>query len=117
MVETDISEHIDFFHLNRNSSGIVIKVDFDLTLTILAHNLYRLLAMNLKGFSHYEAKSLFYQFIDNFGEILIKDNLVLVKLNRKRSLPLLLEALPDFEDFTYEWIGGNRLRFVPHSHT
>ena len=27
LVETDISEHIDFFHLNRNSSGIVVKVD------------------------------------------------------------------------------------------
>ena len=38
LVETEISEHIDFFHLNRNSSGIVVKVDFDLTMTILAHN-------------------------------------------------------------------------------
>ena len=44
LVETDISEQIHFFHLNRNSSGIVVKVDFDLTMTILAHNLYRLLA-------------------------------------------------------------------------
>ena len=117
LVETEISEQIYFFHLNRNTSGIVVKVDFDLTMTILAHNLYRLLAMNLKGYSHFEAKSLFYQFIDNFGEIVIKGDIVTAKLNRKRALPLLLEALPGFEDYTYEWIGGKRIHFVPHSHT
>ena len=53
LIENDISEHIHFFHLNRNCSGIVIKVDFDLTMTILAHNLYRLLASELPGYSHY----------------------------------------------------------------
>ncbi len=31
LVEKDISEQIEFFHLNRLSSSIVIKVDFDLT--------------------------------------------------------------------------------------
>ena len=30
--------------VNRNSSGIVVKVDFDLVMTLLAHNLYRLFA-------------------------------------------------------------------------
>jgi transposase len=38
LVEKEIAEQIHFFHLNRNSSGIVVKVDFDLTMTILAHN-------------------------------------------------------------------------------
>jgi len=117
LVETEISEHIHFFHLNRNSSGIVVKVDFDFTMTILAHNLYRVLAMNLKGYSHYDAKSLFNQFIDNYGEIVIKDDVVTVKLNRKRALPLLLESLCDFDDDPYAWIGGKRIRFTPNSHT
>jgi hypothetical protein len=30
LVEKDIAEQIDFFHLNRVSSSMVIKVDFDL---------------------------------------------------------------------------------------
>ncbi|MCL1913259.1 MAG: hypothetical protein FWG10_05140 [Eubacteriaceae bacterium] len=47
LVEKEISKHIEFFHLNRNSSGMVVKVDFDFTMTILTHNLYRLLAMSL----------------------------------------------------------------------
>jgi len=117
LVETEISEQIHFFHLNRNSSGIVVKVDFDLTMTILAHNLYRLLAMNLKGYSHFAPISLYNQFIDNFGDISIDSNTVTVKLYRKRSLPLLFESLPDLAGFTYEWIGGKSIVFLPHSHS
>ena len=41
MVEKSISEQVDFFHLNLVSSSMVIKVDFDLTMSILANNLYR----------------------------------------------------------------------------
>ncbi len=42
IVEKTISEQIEFFHLNRLSSAMVIKVDFDLTMSILAYNLYSL---------------------------------------------------------------------------
>jgi len=51
IVEKSISEQIDFFHLNLVSSSMVIKVDFDLTMSILAHNLYRLLALELDRYS------------------------------------------------------------------
>ena len=88
LVEKDISEQIHFFHLNRNSSGIVVKVDFDLVMTILAHNLYRLFAQNIDGYSHCEAKTIFNKFILNAGEIMISDKNVLVKLKKKRTLPL-----------------------------
>jgi len=51
-VEKTISEQIEFFHLNRLSSSMVIKVHFDLTMLILAYNLYRLLAPELPGYAH-----------------------------------------------------------------
>ena len=52
LVEKGISEQIEFFHLNKVSSSMVIKVDFDLTMSILTHNLLRLFAMDLPGYSH-----------------------------------------------------------------
>ncbi|MDJ0689088.1 MAG: hypothetical protein QNJ41_11320 [Xenococcaceae cyanobacterium MO_188.B32] len=45
----DISQQIEFFHFNRISSSMVIKVDFDLTMSILANNLLRLFATDLPG--------------------------------------------------------------------
>ena len=116
LIETGISEQIHFFHLNQNSSGIVIKVDFDLTLTILAHNLYRLLASKLPGYSHCTAQTLFDKFINNSGDIVVGQQVITVKLNRKRSLPLLRESIPIL-DLSYPWLGAKKLAFSANSHS
>jgi transposase len=119
LVEKDISEQIHFFHLNRNSSGIVVKVDFDLVMTLLAHNLYRLFAMSIDGYSHCEAKTIFNKFILNAAEVDISDKEVLIKLKKKRTLPLTLQQLADLqaELLTYPWLHDKRMRFVPANFT
>ena len=109
MVEKEISEQIYFFHLNRNSSGIVIKADFDLTMTILAHNLYRLLAMRFDGYTHCEAKTIYSKFIYNAGDIVITDEHIILKLKRKRTLPLTLEVMKRDADLYYPWLRGKKL--------
>ena len=116
LVENEISEQIHFFHLNRNSSGIVVKVDFDLTMTILAHNLYRLLASELPGYSHYRAQSLYDTFIDNYGDVEVNSDTIVIKMNRKRALPLLREGIPVLED-KYSWLGNRKLVFTANTHT
>jgi transposase len=109
MVEKEISEQIYFFHLNRNSSGIVVKADFDLTMTILAHNLYRILAMRFDGYAHCEANTIFDKFIYNAGDIIVTDEQVTVKLKRKRTLPLILEAMKRDAELDYPWLRGKKL--------
>jgi transposase len=116
LIENDISEQIHFFHLNRNNSGIVIKVDFDLTMTILAHNLYRLLASKLPGYSHNRAQTLFGTFVDNYGEIVVGDKDITIKMNRKRTLPLLRESIPQ-PNGPYQWLCGKKLIFTANTHT
>ncbi|MCL1794400.1 MAG: transposase [Oscillospiraceae bacterium] len=116
LVENEIQEHVDFFHLNRNSSGIVIKVDFDLTMTILAHNLYRLLAKETPRYQHCTAKKIFHSFTDCFGEFDIGNDAVDVKLNLRRGTQLLLAALPK-DQFSYQWIGGKKINFQAGNHS
>jgi hypothetical protein len=115
LVETDIAEHIDFFHLNRNSSGIVIKVDFDLTMTILAHNLYRLFCKDLVGYSSCGAQTLFDKFISAPGSVIVGDGVITVKLKKKRTLPVLLEHLNEFNDLLYPWLHYFKISFVADS--
>jgi transposase len=119
LVEKDISEHIHFFHLNRNSSGIVVKVDFDLVMTLLAHNLYRLFAMDIDGYSHCEAKTIFNKFILNAGQITISEKDILVKLKKKRTLPLILQQLADSNaaELTYPWLFDKHMQFVAATST
>jgi hypothetical protein len=116
LIETDISEQIHFFHLNRNCSGIVVKVDFDLTMTVLAHNLYRMLASQLPGFSHNRATTLHDKFIDNSGDVIVGTDTITVRMNRKRHLPLLRESLPTSEE-PYSWLGGKKLIFTAGTHS
>lgn len=63
LIAKGISQQIDCFHLNRVSSSLVIKVDFDLTMTILAHNLLRLLAADLPGYTPLPPLALFTRFL------------------------------------------------------
>ena len=115
LVETEISEQVHFFHLNRVCSSMVIKVDFDLTMSILAHNIYRLLAAELPGFSHQAAASLFDKFMDNGGKVIVDDERVTIILNKKRNVPVLLQAMDRFQDQKIVSINNLKFRVVADS--
>jgi transposase len=117
LVEKEISEQIDFFHLNRNSSGIVVKVDFDLTMTILAHNIYRLFAMDYAGYSHCDAQTIFDKFVSIQGTVDIQATDILVKLKRKRTLPLILEQMNWLDDLPIPWLLDRKIIFIADSTT
>jgi rRNA-processing protein FCF1/transposase len=117
LVEKVISEQIEFFHLNRVSSSMVIKVDFDLTMTVLAHNLYRLLAMNLDGYSHNTSKKLYEKFLCNGGEIEITSDTIDVKMKKKRHLPALLSEMEKYKTINYPWMGNKKIRYFGASTT
>lgn len=112
IVEKGISEQIEFFHLNRVSSSMVIKVDFDLTMSILAHNLLRLLAMDLPGYSHNTDFSLFNKFLSMSGSVEIKSDEILVKMKKKRNLPALLTAMEPFQSMAISVLENRKLIFT-----
>ena len=117
LVETEIAEQVDFFHFNRNSSGIVVKVDFDLTMTILAHNLYKLFCKNFDGYSHCEAQKIFDKFIYTPGQIRVDNIQISVRLKRKRTLPILLEQMDTCKSLHYPWLDGRNIIFSADSTT
>lgn len=117
LVEKEISEHIDFFHLNLVSSSMVIKVDFDLTMSILAHNLYRLFAMELGRYENLAAQTLYDKFVLNGADIEIGDKTLTVKLKKKRELPLILEVMQKFSRQNYPELGNKNIIFEGASYS
>lgn len=111
LVEKSISEQIDFFHLNLVSSSMVIKVDFDLTMSILAHNLYRLFALKLERYTKLSVQSLYDKFVLNGADIEIGATTVKVQLKKKRQLPLILEVMPKYNAQKYTWLGNKNITF------
>jgi hypothetical protein len=100
LVEQEIAEQIKFFHLNQPSSSIVVKVDFDLTISLLTHNLYRILAKHLSGFENCTVATIYRHFIENGAKVKICGDDIFVAFKKKRHLPILFEV-PWMKDKTY----------------
>jgi len=111
IVEKTISQQIEFFHLNLVSSSMVIKVDFDLTMSILAFNLYRLLACDLERYESLSVQSLYDKFILNGADIAIEESQIVVKLKKKRNLPLILETMQLYQHQKYAWLKNKKMIF------
>lgn len=111
LVEKTISEKIEFFHFNRLSSSMVIKVDFDLTMSILAYNLYRLLALETQKYASLTAETLFVKLVSNSGRVKVTSKQVELTLKKKRSLPVMLEMMEHFKDTSYPWLFNKKIVF------
>lgn len=112
IIEKGISEQIEFFHLNRVSSSMVIKVDFDLTMSILAHNLLRLLAMDLTGYTHDADNTLYRKFLSVSGSVQIESKRIVIKMKKKRNLPAILTAMEPFQNKPIRFLDKKRLEFT-----
>jgi len=118
LIEQLISEQIEFYHLNRLNSSIVVKVDFDLTMSILADTLYRLLASQIPGFEKSKAEKIYRLFISNYTYFTIDNSIkktITIKLNKKANLPLLYET-DWFEKSTQiPWLNDYNIKFEINS--
>ncbi len=117
IVEKAISEQIEFFHLNLVSSSMVIKVDFDFTMSILTHNLFRLFALDLERYSHISDQTLFDKFLLNSADIQIDNHMINVSLKKKRNLPAILDNMKTFDSQKYEWMNHLKLFFTGASYS
>ena len=91
-VENGIAEAVKFFHLNALSSPILVKVHFDVVLTMIADTLYAMLAQRLRGFESCDAPKLYRHFVRGKGEVAIAGGQVTVRYPRRAHHPILRHA-------------------------
>lgn len=88
-VENVIAEAVKFFHINAMSSPILVKVAFDVALTMVADTLYTMLATKLRGFEDCNAPKLFRHFVKGKGTISVRGSQVRVEFRRRAHHPVL----------------------------
>jgi hypothetical protein len=88
-VENAISEAVTFFHLNSLSSPILVKVHFDVVMTMIADTLYSMLAQYLRGFELCDAPKLYRHFVRGKATVAMKDGRITVTYPRKAHNPIL----------------------------
>jgi transposase len=92
-VENLIAEAVKFFNLNALSSPILIKVHFDVIMTMIADTLYSMLAQKLRGFENCNAPKIHRHFVRGKGKVKCDGKKITVKYPRKAHNPIL-RALP-----------------------
>jgi hypothetical protein len=73
-VENVISEAIKFFNLNALSSPILVKVHFDVIMTMIADTVYTMLAQKLRGFESCDASKIHRLFVKGKGKVTLTGN-------------------------------------------
>jgi hypothetical protein len=88
-VENSIAEAVKFFHLNAISSPILLKVHFDVVLTMIADTLYTMLAHRLRGFEDCDAAKLHRHFVHGKAVVRVSGKNVSVTFPRRAHNPIL----------------------------
>jgi hypothetical protein len=110
LIENGISEAVQFFHLDALSSMIGMKVDFDLQITLMASSLYRLLANQIgREYQQATAKKIFRNLLDVSATVEVRDQEVVVMLDKRAHNPYLLASKLGDEPTPMPWFGGKRL--------
>src|SRR6266508_3216365 len=91
-IENELDAYIQGFHLDALSSGLPLNVDLDTTLTVIAGNLYRLLARRLPRYERATPDRLWRHFLDATGTLHLSDDALTVDIRVRTYHPVLIDA-------------------------
>jgi hypothetical protein len=113
VIENNIAEGINFFHMDALSSAVAMKVNCDLQLTLMASSLYRLLGAKVgNGYSEAKADHIFRDLVDATASVTLADSEILVRFQKRAHNPLLLAAGFATASVPIPWLGSKKLRLV-----
>jgi transposase len=110
-IENELDAYIGGFHLNALSSGLPLNVDLDTTLTVIAGNLYRLLARQLPRYENATPDRIWRHFLNATGTLHITDDTITADLRLRTHHPVLIDAGLADQTTPIPWLDGRTLRF------
>jgi hypothetical protein len=111
-IENKLAELVDFFNLNALSSPIMIRIHFDLLLSLVAGFFYSRLAADLPRFENHLAPDIFRRFIDMPGLLRFDGRDFEVRIRKRAHTPLLLGLQSLKHPVRVPWLDNRRLRVV-----
>jgi hypothetical protein len=110
LIENNISEAIQFFHMDALSSMVGLKVDFDLQLTLMASSLYRLMARRIgREYERAQPKTIFRNLLDLSAKVEIEAARVIVTMDKRAHNPYLVASGLADKPATMPWFGNKQL--------
>ena len=111
-VENVIAEAVNFFNLNMLSSPILIKVHFDIVMTMIADTLYNMLAQKLRGFEDCDAPKIYRHFVRGKGKLTVTGKKITVTYPKRAHNPILRSVPWHRMPNSLRWLDGAHLNLV-----
>jgi hypothetical protein len=112
LIENALSDAVRFFHMDALSSAVGLKVDFDMTLLVIASGLYRLMAKRMRGYADAQARHIFRDLIDTPANVTVAEKEIVVSFHRRAHLPIILASGIIDQTVKVPWWHGRTLRFT-----
>jgi len=113
LIENNIADGIDFFHMDALSSAVAMKVNLDLQLTLMAGSLYRLLGTKVgRGYERARSRHIFRDLVDATATVSIGPREITVRYQKRAHNPLLIAAGFDKIEPAIPFWEGRKLRLV-----
>jgi hypothetical protein len=113
LIENGIADGVDFFHMDALSSAVAMKVNCDLQLTLMASGLYRIFGQQIgNGYASAKSRHIFRDFINAVATIMLTDQEIVVRFQKRAHNPLLLAAGFADIDVAVPWLNNRRLRLL-----
>jgi transposase len=111
LIENNIQENADFFSLNALSSPIIVKVDFDIAITLIANTLYKILASKFKLFDKAKPKTIYRNIVEGAAKIYIGSDTIKVVFGKKAFNPLIMDWISSLPELKVPWMDNKFLQY------
>ena len=110
-IENNIQENVDFFNLNALSSSVVVTVDFDVAMTLIANSLFKYFAGQFKYYEKSKPKMIFRNFIEGRAQISIDQESICITAEKKNTNPMIKKILSTYQGIPIPWWNSKKLTF------
>jgi len=111
-IENKLAELVDFFNLNSLSSPIMVRIHFDLLLSVAANLFYHQFSKDLPRFENKLAPDIFRRFVNMPGTVRYDGNQFEVHIRKRAHTPILLGVKKLQQPISVPWLDGKKLEII-----
>jgi len=109
LIENNIAENVDFFNFNALASPAVVKVGFDVAMTLIANTLYKILSSKFKLFKNSRSKTTYRAFVGGRAAGEITDDEVRIEFKKRSFNPMLMDWVSSLGKIDVPWMENRNL--------
>jgi transposase len=110
-IENNIAENIDFFNLNSLQSPVIVQVNFDIAMTLIANSLYKILSKKIRWFEDATPKTISRKFVNIETQIKITAHEFIVQYKKNTYNPMIKDWVTKLGETKISWLGNRKLVF------